>query len=123
MRPKRTIYSFLVLVMLIMASGCAVHPDDEFAFTPREQWLAARSSLNVVERSLLTAESTGLISEDEFMGTEPAVLSAQETLANAAEFLIENPEGGDAFDIAMLTLDGIIAALSATLEAEAGDNN
>jgi hypothetical protein len=73
-----------IFAMLLTAGGCA---------SPRSQWAVAQTTLNQTEHTLVSAHQAGLISDKDFLATEPFVKASRAALERAdAELAASGPD-------------------------------
>ena len=113
---KRTAISTALVALLILTSCSTIR-------TPRDKFLLARDSFTAVEKSIMAAHDSNIITDQELLGFETAILSGQSILESADGYLQRHPEGSDGFDAALATLDAITTALAKTLHNEMRDGN
>ena len=97
MRRLKHLAAYLVVFALV---ACSTNPTNK--------WAQARSTLTVVQDTVLIAHNAGMISDQQLTDADPAVQSARAALVKAEEFL---PEGGLEFEQYMAIIDAILARL------------
>ena len=100
------------VLSLMLLAGCASTPS---ANTPEKVYVTTVSALDIVQRGLIAAHKTGVLSDRELLNSYPYILAARDGVAVMKANL---PAGGSMFDQALAAALAAIQRLQA-IEAEA----